>query len=253
MANRCFAVRCSLTIRPGRWVYNHRNRRGVTSGFYRKSLPAAVLQRITIEPLSEPVLFGIYPISPGDAASRAASGAISARRYIRSEEAQETQYKFESLTTGFRSGRQHPIPRKCFASRPRLRWTACILAASVCHQPADPQLGPGYLRKGADDVRSDEELTELVAAAQREIARAALDPSDKQYTIKRARVLERYLHSPRFSYTLAQQRRDPDLDPVEDFIRNNPRGHCEYFASALALMLRSQGIPATCRCRLQRG
>ena len=36
--------------------------------------------------------------------------------------------------------------------------------------------------------------------------------------------------------------RDPDLDPIEDFVVNNPRGHCEYFATALALMLRSQGI-----------
>ena len=34
------------------------------------------------------------------------------------------------------------------------------------------------------------------------------------------------------------------IDPIEDFVSNNPRGHCEYFATALALMLRSQGIPA---------
>ena len=34
------------------------------------------------------------------------------------------------------------------------------------------------------------------------------------------------------------------IDPIEDFVANNPRGHCEYFAAALALMLRSQGIPA---------
>ena len=34
------------------------------------------------------------------------------------------------------------------------------------------------------------------------------------------------------------------LDPIEDFVTKNPRGHCEYFATALCLMLRSQGIPA---------
>ena len=35
-----------------------------------------------------------------------------------------------------------------------------------------------------------------------------------------------------------------DLDPIEDFVANHRTGHCEYFASALVLMLRSQGIPA---------
>jgi hypothetical protein len=37
---------------------------------------------------------------------------------------------------------------------------------------------------------------------------------------------------------------DPSLDPVEDFLVNRKEGHCEYFASALALLLRSIDIPA---------
>ena len=36
----------------------------------------------------------------------------------------------------------------------------------------------------------------------------------------------------------------PDIIGIEDFITNNPRGHCEYFATALTLMLRTRGIPA---------
>jgi hypothetical protein len=32
--------------------------------------------------------------------------------------------------------------------------------------------------------------------------------------------------------------------PVEDFLFNRRRGHCEYFASSMAVMLRSVGIPA---------
>ena len=63
--------------------------------------------------------------------------------------------------------------------------------------------------------------------------------------LNRARLLEsRLSQSDRFEYSLQGQPRDPDLDPIEDFIVNNPRGHCEYFATALRLMLRSQGIPA---------
>ena len=37
---------------------------------------------------------------------------------------------------------------------------------------------------------------------------------------------------------------DPTLDPVVDFLVNRKAGHCEYFASALTLLLRSVGIPA---------
>lgn len=34
------------------------------------------------------------------------------------------------------------------------------------------------------------------------------------------------------------------LDPIEDFVVNHRTGHCEFFASALAIMLRTQKIPA---------
>ena len=38
--------------------------------------------------------------------------------------------------------------------------------------------------------------------------------------------------------------KDRSLDPVEDFLVNRKKGHCEYFASALALLLRSVDIPS---------
>jgi hypothetical protein len=64
-------------------------------------------------------------------------------------------------------------------------------------------------------------------------------------TKARARALESYLRdSGKFRYTLHMDQVDPKLDPVEDFLVNRKEGHCEYFASALALMLRSIDIPA---------
>lgn len=70
-------------------------------------------------------------------------------------------------------------------------------------------------------------------------------------TIPRERVQERaealvaYLRdSGEFSYSLRMNVVNRSLDPVEDFLTNRKTGHCEYFASALALMLRSIGIPA---------
>lgn len=47
-----------------------------------------------------------------------------------------------------------------------------------------------------------------------------------------------------FTYSLDVSIEDATIDPVEDFLFNRKYGHCEYYASALALMLRSVGIPA---------
>ena len=55
---------------------------------------------------------------------------------------------------------------------------------------------------------------------------------------------QQFSSSGQFQYTLQGTERDTSIDAIEDFVSNNPRGHCEYFATALALMLRSQGIPS---------
>lgn len=61
-----------------------------------------------------------------------------------------------------------------------------------------------------------------------------------------ARSLEEHFHAPgNYTYSLNLNiERDPELDPIEDFVVNHHTGHCQYFASALVMMLRSQGIPA---------
>lgn len=59
-----------------------------------------------------------------------------------------------------------------------------------------------------------------------------------------ARHWERwFLLTKEFEYSLNLELSDPGIDPLLDFLRNTRRGHCEYFASALALLLRTQGIP----------
>lgn len=45
-------------------------------------------------------------------------------------------------------------------------------------------------------------------------------------------------------YSQQIRREHKDKDPVEDFLYHSKTGHCERFASALVLMLRSQSIPA---------
>jgi Transglutaminase-like superfamily len=83
-------------------------------------------------------------------------------------------------------------------------------------------------------------LTEIAAGVLAQQKLEDAKPLDK------ALALERHFLSPGvYQYSLNLNfTRDPALDPVEDFVANHRTGHCEYFASALVLMLRSQGIPA---------
>ncbi len=62
--------------------------------------------------------------------------------------------------------------------------------------------------------------------------------------LHQAEALEAYLRdSAEFGYSLDMSIYDSGVDPVEDFLFNRKFGHCEYFASALAIMLRCQGTP----------
>lgn len=64
------------------------------------------------------------------------------------------------------------------------------------------------------------------------------------YTV--ATQFERHLSlAPNFEYTLdLNAKPQPGVDPIEQFVATDRKGHCQYFASALAMMLRSQDIPA---------
>lgn len=62
---------------------------------------------------------------------------------------------------------------------------------------------------------------------------------------KLARALCDYLNrSGDYTYSLDLRRRNLDLDPTEDFLRNVREGNCDRYAGALALMLRAEDVPA---------
>jgi transglutaminase-like putative cysteine protease len=58
----------------------------------------------------------------------------------------------------------------------------------------------------------------------------------------KAAAIESYLKT-HYGYTL-QLPRSPVADPLANFLFERRQGHCEYFASAMAVMLRTQRIPA---------
>jgi hypothetical protein len=70
----------------------------------------------------------------------------------------------------------------------------------------------------------------------KQITASANNPFDK------ARAIEGYLRS-HFGYTLDLSG-PPQEDPLAYFLFQKRAGHCEYFAAAMTIMLRTQGIPA---------
>lgn len=94
-----------------------------------------------------------------------------------------------------------------------------------------------------------EELTEFPAslspilAVRDEILKGCdAEPTNK---LARAQFLEQYLASGReFKYSLRlSPPTNSRIDPIADFLINKRKGHCEYFASSLAMLLRSMNIP----------
>ena len=86
------------------------------------------------------------------------------------------------------------------------------------------------------DTAAPSMLRPLLQRLARRWAAGAKDP--------RARLLaiEHRLRSD-FTYSLSFSRL-PGRDPVMDFLTRDRQGHCEYFASAMALLARSSGVPA---------
>jgi len=73
-----------------------------------------------------------------------------------------------------------------------------------------------------------------------ELARKITASADNDYD--RAAALETYLRT-HFGYSLQLSRTVPH-DPLANFLFERRQGHCEYFASSMAVMLRILGIPS---------
>ena len=90
------------------------------------------------------------------------------------------------------------------------------------------QVDASYLRLPALDPR--------VPALAAQITKSAGNDFDK------AAALENHLRT-RFGYTL-ELPRTAVKDPIANFLFERKQGHCEYFASSMAVMLRTLGIPS---------
>jgi transglutaminase-like putative cysteine protease len=186
-----------------------------------------VTQEMWLEPTSTPTLFAISPAfrlneTPRDVVVDPKSGEIQ-----------------RSYAPGFGS---------------RQRWQYRLSTSALINGRAMPiipdQPWPGAMRKPElyAEVRDCERFNrrrfpEIAAAAEQILRDADALDADR---VRKAKLLENhFLQSGLYTYSLDFRfPRRPNVDPIEDFIARHRTGHCEYFATALVLMLRSQHIPA---------
>ncbi|HWL10899.1 MAG TPA: DUF3488 and transglutaminase-like domain-containing protein [Planctomicrobium sp.] len=97
----------------------------------------------------------------------------------------------------------------------------------------------------AEQAKYLKELTEVPRSCLRlePIATRVAFPAKTPEAIAK-RLEDWFVNSGEFNYTTKLSVTNPTIDPIVDFITNRRKGHCEYFASALAMMLRTQGIPS---------
>jgi hypothetical protein len=171
--------------------------------------PAAAVQFIHYQVLMEPLLSNVFFLAP-------------------TPNLLQGNYRLVTMDNGdavFNLDPEHPINR--------------YEATSDIAQP-----GPGQLRAASDAYPPDILLNYLqlprldarVAPLARQISASADNNYDK------AAAIETYLRT-KFGYTLQLPRSVP-LDPVANFLFERKQGHCEYFASSMAVMLRALGIPS---------
>lgn len=130
-----------------------------------------------------------------------------------------------AIGTGMAVRREDSPPRERYTFREgRVRDLAVRLLRE--HDlPTDPTMGP------AGSILLDE--TERAAPVER----------DPTVVRRSARVFEDWLRT-NLTYTLALPPATMGEDPIESFLFTTRRGHCEYFAAAMAAMCLSVGIEA---------
>lgn len=191
----------------------------------------------TFEPTTESAFFAVWPFLLPPGTHDAPSRFDPFREKVLFANGEPIPGKSYSLLThGFHqesnfmeNGTANAIPR--LAQSP---WTPAMtpeLDAAFSEMPSlevFPSLC-GLAQKWAAEFENSEDQDGSAAFSSRKLAQ---------------HFASRLAFSPEFSYSTAPVRRERELDPLEDFIRNHPQGHCEFYAAALVQMLRSQGIPA---------
>jgi transglutaminase-like putative cysteine protease len=174
---------------------------------------------LTFSDGSRTVVFGIPPLHsiPGDA-----QFIIGHKNEQLLQGKRPLKQRLRMLTQGFKDGQ----PIKVYPAR------------------QDPRKIPGFTL--TDRIRFPEGLVNAV----RTVNDDALRDLVSREKLPVARTLDRYLRdSGSFQYSMNTNEIPVGMNPLEDFLVRSRQGNCEYFASALAVLLHQLDIP----CRIVMG
>jgi transglutaminase-like putative cysteine protease len=221
-----------------------------------------VRARITIEQNSSSALFSIPPyqrLATGPDVRHNSDRWLLSRRTT-SEFGKFNRMTYQFATSAFRDARQSRYtPRWDDMVYPELEDQGVEKYDSNQFEPFDDRLDEAYRimpgrthpvrrisRYESDQyirrcLEYDEYRVPSAWRLSEEIAKSA-GPDRLQL----ANAIEQYLLGRGgYKYSLNQVSGEvPGLDPIEQFMSIHKQGNCQYFASAMVLMLRSQGIPA---------
>jgi transglutaminase-like putative cysteine protease len=106
-------------------------------------------------------------------------------------------------------------------------------------EPPDRELAEDHVEAPRGDLR----LLQLPALDPKVAALAREITADQTNDAARVRAVESFLRT-RGHYTDTPPAFAGDRSPLEAFLLERSEGHCEYFASAMVVLLRSAGLPA---------
>ncbi|RME02319.1 MAG: DUF3488 domain-containing protein [Planctomycetota bacterium] len=211
------------------YIPNHRSYRIYTSWnrnspkFYReqklqqeidqKNFSNIIRQKIFINPLNTNIVFGLFPIL---------------RLEILGQTPLPTLY--QDTHDVLRLQKFFPHPWGYIAYSPRLQYSLEKLKKSKTFSPKATYL-------------SWPKNTKLHKKRFQKLAQKILQQSPAKSPYEKAIALENFLRH-NYRYTLHLPNTTGKIDPIEEFLFLHKQGHCEYFASALVLLLRSIQLPA---------
>lgn len=195
----------------------------------RQILSSSLVQQVYLDPLDTAVLFGAaHPLAYQ--LPRAGLGTAAPVIELEARAAGEVIALERRIEPG--TGRAYSVERKS-----GLRYTVYSddREPSIPALLAVPELSAESAEALAPYLVLPQDLPPRIAELARKVTAGHKGPFAK------AIAVEQFLQKS-YRYTL-DLKRDERYEPLDDFLFVQRAGHCEYFASAMAVMLRTQGIP----------
>jgi transglutaminase-like putative cysteine protease len=146
----------------------------------------------------------------------------------------DVPYQFQTGTDKSYSTSLHALNRSQAAGVYTV--TSMVSTADKQTLRGAPTTYPDYIK--AKYLQLPSTLPVRVKALAHQLVDKIANPYDKAETI------ESFLRSPPFSYSAQVKATPPGRDPVDYFLFDLRADFCEYFASAMVVMLREAGVPA---------